>query len=468
MMHRLRRCRRLGAAFIVGALGFGSLAATATPASATQMRVVAHVPGGCSGYLPSGTVVGMAATPDDGGYWIANQAGDVVSCGDALNLGSLGIVPTHPIVGIAATPGGKGFYLVATDGGVFSFGDASFQGSTGAITLNRPIVGMAVDRATGGYWLDASDGGVFAFNAPFYGSTGAITLNKPVVGMAAPSSGTGYWLVASDGGIFAFNVQFLGSMGSTHLNKPVVGMSPDPATSGYWLVASDGGIFAFNAPFVGSTGNLTLNRPIVGMESSASGSGYRFVASDGGVFAFGAAFFGSAVAPPPPTTGIQIGPGPQATYTVQPQPAPGSCHYTYVGSYPLPDPNCTPGAISPRVTQTTIGSTICVSGYTTSIRPPSSITGAEKIGSAAAYSYTGSFSVAEYDHLIPLELGGDPNDPANLWVEPNDNPSATSVNNTKDALENKLNDLVCSGQLSLAAAQQAIASNWVTAYQQYG
>jgi hypothetical protein len=469
-MDWFRQYRRLGAAVVVGVLGLGSLVAAANPAAATQKQshLLAHKLGGCSGYLSSGTVVGMAATPDDGGYWIANRAGEVVACGDALNLGSLGIVPTHPIVGIAATPDGRGFYLVASDGGVFAFGDAHFQGSTGAITLNKPVVGMALDNATGGYWLVATDGGIFAFNAPFFGSTGNLSLNEPVVGMAAPTGAHGYWLVASDGGIFAFNVPFLGSMGATHLNKPVVGMSSDRATSGYWLVASDGGIFSFKAPFQGSTGNILLNQPIVGMESSASGSDYRFVASDGGVFAFGAAFYGSAVAPPPVASGIQIGPGVLATYAVQPQPAPGSCHYTYIGNYPLPDPHCTPGAISPQVTQANINSTICSSGYTSTIRPPESVTEPEKYASAAAYSYTGSLSTAEYDHLIPLELGGDPNDPANLWVEPNDNPNATSVNNTKDLLENRLNDLVCSGQLSLATAQQAIANNWVTAYQQYG
>jgi hypothetical protein len=180
-------------------------------------------------------------------------------------------------------------------------------------------------------------------------------------------------------------------------------------------------------------------------------------------------------APPPPTTaapapatGIQIGPGAQAAYTVQPQPAPGSCHYTYLGSDPLPDPHCTPGAVDPQVTQADIGTTICSSGFTSTIRPPESVTGPEKAASAVAYGYTGSLHVAEYDHLIPLELGGDPNNSANLWVEPPDNPNATSFTNTKDRLENRLNSLVCSGQLPLAAAQQAIASNWVTAYQTYG
>ena len=39
-----------------------------------------------------------------------------------------------PIVGIAATPDGGGYWLVASDGGIFSFGDATFYGSAGRST----------------------------------------------------------------------------------------------------------------------------------------------------------------------------------------------------------------------------------------------------------------------------------------------------------------------------------------------
>ena len=152
---------------------------------------------------------------------------------------------------------------------------------------------------------------------------------------------------------------------------------------------------------------------------------------------------------------------------MEPQPPAGSCRYTFVGSDPLPDPHCTPGALNPQVTQGTIESTICRSDYASSIRPPESITEPEKRGSASAYDYTGLFSTGEYDHLVPLELGGDPNDPANLWVEPNDDPTATTTSNSKDVLEDRLHGLVCAGQLPLTTAQDAIASNWVTAYQQY-
>jgi hypothetical protein len=257
-------------------------------------------------------VVGIAATPDDGGYWIVTSGGYVAACGDAPYLGEQTTL-NAPIVGIAATPDGGGYYLVASDGGIFTFGDAMFQGSTGSIHLNKPVVGMAVDVATGGYWLVATDGGIFSYNAPFLGSTGSMTLNKPVVGMAAANNGSGYWLVATDGGIFAYGVPFWGSTGSIHLNKPVVGMAPDPSSSGYWLVASDGGIFAYNAPFYGSTGSIVLNAPIVGMEATAKGSGYRFIAADGGVFTYGSSgFYGTPIFAAPPTPAPAQAPGDNA------------------------------------------------------------------------------------------------------------------------------------------------------------
>ncbi|WP_284432943.1 hypothetical protein [Streptomyces sp. TUS-ST3] len=163
---------------------------------------------------------------------------------------------------------------------------------------------------------------------------------------------------------------------------------------------------------------------------------------------------------------IAVGAGPQRHYTVQQQPAAGSCHYRWDHGEPLEDPTCTPGAISPAVTQANLKSTICrKGGYTSDVRPSAYVTGKEKKLNAASYGYTGRMGDAEYDHLISLQLGGDPNDPRNLWVEPADpgHRKGAGVNNRKDPVETKLHTAVCKGQVTLAAAQQAIVTDWTTA-----
>jgi len=59
--------------------------------------------------------------------------GGIFTFGDAGFYGSTGAIQLNaPIVGMAATPDGKGYWLAAADGGIFSFGDATFYGSTGA------------------------------------------------------------------------------------------------------------------------------------------------------------------------------------------------------------------------------------------------------------------------------------------------------------------------------------------------
>lgn len=170
-------------------------------------------------------------------------------------------------------------------------------------------------------------------------------------------------------------------------------------------------------------------------------------------------------------TPLAEGKGPQKTYTFEEQPAPGTCHFGDDHGQPLPDPKCTPGAVSPAVTQDTLSTTICRSGgYTGTIRPPTNITNKEKAANAKSYGYTGSLHDAEYDHLISLQLGGDPNDPRNLWVEPPSpgHKAGAGPNNPKDAVETRLHTAICKKQVTLVAAQQAIAGDWETAEQRLG
>ena len=108
----------------------------------------------------------------------------------------------------------------------------------------------------------------------------------------------------------------------------------------------------------------------------------------------------------------------------------------------------TPGVLNPDVSQATIRATICRRGWTRTIRPPASYTGDLKLRQMRRYVRTGSPHEYQEDHLISLELGGDPTDPRNLWPEPY--PRAAEV----DQMENELNAQVCSGGLSLAEAQR--------------
>ena len=247
--------------------------------------------------LHRASIVGMAAAPDGGGYWMVGSDGAVFSFGTAVYHGSLsGQRLNRPIVGMAVDAATGGYWLVASDGGIFAF-HAPFDGSTGGTRLNQPIVGMASPLDGRGYWIVASDGGVFAFEVPFEGSTGSIRLNSPVVGMTATASGEGYWMVAKDGGVFNFgDARFFGSMGSVRLNSPIVAMAATKDGGGYWMAAADGGVFNFgNAGYFGSMGGTPLNAPIVGMAPTATGLGYWLVGADGGVFSFGDADYHGSV-----------------------------------------------------------------------------------------------------------------------------------------------------------------------------
>jgi hypothetical protein len=138
-----------------------------------------------------------------------------------------------------------------------------------------------------------------------------------------------------------------------------------------------------------------------------------------------------------------------------------TCHAIhYVESDPqawLPDPKCSPGAVNPAVT---LGM-LCPIAHTSQWRPPASYTNNLKIRQLAQYDYVDSQgdhsqtrTSTEEDHIVSLELGGAPQDPANLWPEPHQSW------NEKDSVESAAHDAVCRGALTLPQAQQAMMSNW--------
>jgi hypothetical protein len=144
-----------------------------------------------------------------------------------------------------------------------------------------------------------------------------------------------------------------------------------------------------------------------------------------------------------------------------------------------------PGVTNPQVTQANIKTTICKSGWTGTIRPPTSYTNAlkkaqqhtlgyetpnplPKVTSASGKTKINDLTKCkehsanplcwEEDFLISLELGGAPRDPDNLWPEPWFGPWNAHI---KDVFETTLKNMVCDGTLGLTVAQHAIATDWV-------
>lgn len=132
----------------------------------------------------------------------------------------------------------------------------------------------------------------------------------------------------------------------------------------------------------------------------------------------------------------------------------------------LPDPRLTPGAINPDVTQANIGNTVCVKGWTRTVRPPAFYTNRLKKYQIRQYAYPDTDPRDyEEDHLIPLSVGGSPTHPRNLWPEPRKSEWGAE---RKDELEFALYMAVCRGEVRLNEARHAFAENWIDAYRRYG
>jgi Putative zinc-finger len=124
---------------------------------------------------------------------------------------------------------------------------------------------------------------------------------------------------------------------------------------------------------------------------------------------------------------------------------------------PVPDKQLTPGATLPVTT-----AVVCRAADTGETRPiPVSMR--QKVFQEYRTPESRA-SEYEVDFLITPGLGG-ADDIRNLWPEPY---SATVWNaHVKDALEDRLHDMVCAGQLDLATAQRDIATDWISAYKKY-
>ncbi|HEX2863390.1 MAG TPA: hypothetical protein VHN99_02370 [Deinococcales bacterium] len=122
-----------------------------------------------------------------------------------------------------------------------------------------------------------------------------------------------------------------------------------------------------------------------------------------------------------------------------------------------PNPSLTPGDVL-----TSDAGKVCRKGYAGTVRNvPSSVKNLVYKRYGIVSRKPGEYEV---DHLISLELGGS-NSIQNLW--PQSYITQPLNAHVKDKLENKLHSLACAGTITLAAAQKAVATDWVAAYQKY-
>lgn len=172
-----------------------------------------------------------------------------------------------------------------------------------------------------------------------------------------------------------------------------------------------------------------------------------------------------------------------------------------------PDPARTPGAANPEVTQRNIKDTICNRHWSTRlIRPPAAYTSKLKRKQLREYGdtvhqtraelinpNTGKVDITrcvahsdnpacyEEDHLIPLEDGGDPRDPRNLWPEPYNTHVGGVIMGAhqKDVVEGFIHDEICldvphskttsyipaTASVRLKRGQEILAGDWYACYE---
>jgi Bacterial SH3 domain len=167
-----------------------------------------------------------------------------------------------------------------------------------------------------------------------------------------------------------------------------------------------------------------------------------------------------------------------------------------------PDPQLTPGAPDPSVTQNNIAENICGKGWSTeSVRPAASVTKRIKVQMMKAYGFTAAADRYELDHLISLQDGGCPDCVENLWPEAygdkahpmtqnertawnRKHPGSTGIfagSLEKDLVENHIHDEICVGipnarmstyakkypatvSITLKRGQQILVTDWYACY----
>ncbi len=131
----------------------------------------------------------------------------------------------------------------------------------------------------------------------------------------------------------------------------------------------------------------------------------------------------------------------------------------------IPDHKRTPGAINPKVTQENLHATVCMSGWSRTVRPPATYYRL-KAKQMRELGLPGSAHDYHEDHLVPLCAGGHPTDPRNLWPQPL---MGRWTDKVKDQLESSVCRQVCRGNITLKQGQAIFLDepDWTKAYLKY-
>ena len=131
----------------------------------------------------------------------------------------------------------------------------------------------------------------------------------------------------------------------------------------------------------------------------------------------------------------------------------------------LPNNAATPGVVNTKVKPANINQTICKPSWVKTALPKASALNRVKTAQMKAAKYAaGDAKKYELDHRIPIEVGGDPRNPKNLWLQPLDIQWNALV---KNKLETYVQTEICAGRMKLADGQAIFQRDWVDVFRLY-
>lgn len=273
------------------------------------------------------------------GAWAVTQSG-------AVYADSPGVIPFHhglpttpngqicpndPVIGIAATTNSQGYWIATGGGGVFAFGNAVYTPSNPmAPGHSGTIVAIAAAQHTSeGYWLLSSTGQVYAYGgAGYFGGTPPLysSIGEKIVAMATTPTGGGYWLLSNYGEVWGYGAAFA-HMGGFANPGPGLGTTPydwyaaigaGTPGGGFWMVRTHGTIYSYSGQvFTNPTFTVDNSGLIVALSDTTDFQGFDMITQGGTKYTEGDAVSSTnpphSTPPPPPAPPPPGGSAPEQT-----------------------------------------------------------------------------------------------------------------------------------------------------------